>query len=1313
MRNLKEKTMKKTYTRIVHLVMLMNLFFASALPASVVAVEQLESTTSQETTTASTEATTETSQSTEQVSETTVAPEVTANTTEVARVRNKRDTSAVGKNSVKISTSTGAEDWPLSMRVGEVALDAQGLTGTLTDSYIDIRYEGKYIDTFKVGNASFIKSVEYLTEGNDRIARVHLKELDSTTSVTFSYTMNFKKGLTPKGYEVSANVSWKQEDGTVIKEATGDATFRVKTLDMNVLKLPGNDYYSYDGTRQYGGTSNANGYIDNPEYVLFKFRADFNHEGTWHQRNRLMEKIVVTDTLPTYTDEQGNTRTAQFDASKNPGWTDNGDGTVSYTITADNMQEANALNQLAKLELYLKFPGAKTGDKDYYLNHVKVDWHPFNETPADQKSAEDDVTIRLRPNLFPGNFTVKRGENKLKIREGSNHDMTKNSMGTYLIEMNNQTPYPITELTIEDKDLDPQLFFYSIKALYGPSEKVQFFAVDKDGNETEIAPEEVVDKAAVQQNKDTAAKVQSGEITKEQAPQTQQTIKKIIIRLKDGKQIDPNEGFTFRMHVSTGVLYDNASLLNKDFPNTAKFTGKLLTTEGKEIPFNSEHIGKIQAEELAIKIGLTKTTTSNDTGAVDEVVEYNISADFFSLPSVVEFENPRFIDLLPEGIKFEELKNSNIPVDVEVIDNYNDSNRQAVIFKLKEKVEPTKLAYPKITFKARITSEATPSSVDTFKKNENRVYFVTDKESIDDKTFIQLNSKGEVDEYDVNGNGDKTERLVGARSNTIVTVPTHIRSEKLIKKDTDTVWNKTLQLMDYEENFKYRLRTVNNTNETFRHFVLYDKLPVKGDIHGFANIVTGPVVAPDGFKVYYNTGSDLPDNPAEGVNADGWVENVDDYSKVTALKIVMVNPEVIEPGEDINFDVPMKSPSYEESGELNGKISSNTYYVNRDAADLANFGVSNTVQNQLPQYFLVRKEWKDRSSEVTSITMELYRESEPDKVVATIELNEENGWKGTLKKTSKDTIIDPNIKDWKVREKLPENYGDDYEGSQEKSTQGFYVLNKRAETQHTVEKTWNDSEDKLGLRAPITVQLKQNGVAYGTPVTLNAANGWKYTFTGLPKALNGKAYEYTVDEISVPAGYYNEVKTEDGKTTITNHLVDPVKVDLIFTKKLEGRSIVDGEFTFNLLNENGEVLATTAAQADGTITFKDVTFEKAGMYKYKVVEVKGTDETIQYDSTQKEVTITVTQDGNAYVASVAYPEDKAFHNTYTPPTTTTEEPPVTTTEEPPVTTEVPPTPKQPELPNTGTESGVVAIVVALMSTVAGLVVLTKKKEMNA
>ncbi len=68
---------------------------------------------------------------------------------------------------------------------------------------------------------------------------------------------------------------------------------------------------------------------------------------------------------------------------------------------------------------------------------------------------------------------------------------------------------------------------------------------------------------------------------------------------------------------------------------------------------------------------------------------------------------------------------------------------------------------------------------------------------------------------------------------------------------------------------------------------------------------------------------------------------------------------------------------------------------------------------------------------------------------------------------------------WTSSEKLPENYGDDYEGSQEKSTQGFYVLNKRAETQYT-RKTWNDNEDKLVFVLQLRFNLEQNGVAYGT-----------------------------------------------------------------------------------------------------------------------------------------------------------------------------------------------------------------------------------------
>lgn len=1269
--------MKKMPIKIIHFFMLMNLFFSSLIPATVVAIEQVEGITN----------------STSVVS--------SGNETTEKTEKQDRNASAFGKNALKLSTSTSAEDWPLSMRIGEIALDAQGLTESLEGSYIDIKYEGQFIETFTVGQASFIEKVEYLTEGDNRIARVHLGTIDSTTSLSFSYTMNFKKGLTPKGYTVSGSATWKQADGTILKEAEGEAVFRVKTLDIDILKLPGREFYSYDNYPYYGGSTNANGYIEEPEYVLFTFRSNFNHEGTYYDRTRLMEKIVLTDTLPTYTDEQGATRTAQFDTSKNPGWVDNGNGTVSYTLTASDQSE-NLVEQIRKVDLYLKFPGAKAGYNSSYKNHVKADWHPFNETLQDQKSAEDDVSIRLRPDVFPGGFAVKRGEWTLKIREGSNHDLSIGNVGSYLIEMKNSTPYSVNELTIEDTELDSQLLFHSIVPLRDGSNKFQLIAIDGDGKETEVKDREVIDKVAIQQNKDTAAKVESGELAKADAPETPQTIKKLKIKLKDGEQLLPNDEAVFRVQVVPGVLYNNASLLNKFFENKATFIGKLTTEAGKEFPFNTEQIGRIRAQELVIKADIAKDTRNNPTGAVDEVVSYNIEANFTQLPSVVDFENPRIIDLLPEGIRFEKLESSNLTFEVEVIENFNDSNRQAVIFKFKEKIQPTKIAYPGLRFSARITEEATPSSVDTFKKNENRVYFVTGKETIDGTTLVQLKAEGEVDEFDVNQNGDKTDRLIGARSNTIVAVPTQIRSEKLIKRATDTTWSKNRQLMDYDEQFMYRLRTVNNTNETFRHFVLYDKLPVKGGKQGFANIMTGPVVAPSGFKVYYNTATDLPDHPAEAVRLEDWNEAVSDYSKVTGIKIEMVAPEVIEPGEDINFDIPMKAPSYEDSGELDGKVSSNAYYVNRDANDLTNFGVSNSVENQLPQYFFVTKEWKNRDYELRNLTMELYRESEPDKVVATVELNEENGWKGILKRTNQNTIIDPNITDWKVREKLPENYEGDYEGTQEKTTSGFYVMNKRVTTSHTVEKIWSDQDDKLGLRSSIAVQLKQDGVPYGNTVVLNAENQWTYTFTELPKLNNGKVYKYTVDEVSVPTGYYNEIKNEDGKTVITNHLITPVKVDLTVNKILEGRSILDGEFQFNLLDDQGKVLGKATATAEGLITFKDVTFEKAGIYQYKIVEVAGKDETIQYDSSQKEVVITVVQDGNTYQASVTYPRNTVFRNTYTPPTTTTEVPPTTTKE----------IPKQPELPNTGENDSVVVMIMAIVSAVAGVVVLNKKQRRN-
>ena len=90
----------------------------------------------------------------------------------------------------------------------------------------------------------------------------------------------------------------------------------------------------------------------------------------------------------------------------------------------------------------------------------------------------------------------------------------------------------------------------------------------------------------------------------------------------------------------------------------------------------------------------------------------------------------------------------------------------------------------------------------------------------------------------------------------------------------------------------------------------------------------------------------------------------------------------------------------------------------------------------------------------------------------------------------------------------------------------------------TVNKVWNDQENKDGLRPDqITIQLYADEEEKGEPVTVipDADGNWSYRWMRLPKNQNGHAIEYTAKEINIPDGYTSEsVKNADGSITITN-----------------------------------------------------------------------------------------------------------------------------------------------------------------------------------
>lgn len=92
---------------------------------------------------------------------------------------------------------------------------------------------------------------------------------------------------------------------------------------------------------------------------------------------------------------------------------------------------------------------------------------------------------------------------------------------------------------------------------------------------------------------------------------------------------------------------------------------------------------------------------------------------------------------------------------------------------------------------------------------------------------------------------------------------------------------------------------------------------------------------------------------------------------------------------------------------------------------------------------------------------------------------------------------------------------------------------KPSTTTVSVSKVWDDGGSEKRPES-ISVQLYRDGTAYNSPVTLNDANGWQHTWTGL-----NTSYRWTVDELNVPEGYVSSASNQGNAWTITNALKDP------------------------------------------------------------------------------------------------------------------------------------------------------------------------------
>lgn len=197
-----------------------------------------------------------------------------------------------------------------------------------------------------------------------------------------------------------------------------------------------------------------------------------------------------------------------------------------------------------------------------------------------------------------------------------------------------------------------------------------------------------------------------------------------------------------------------------------------------------------------------------------------------------------------------------------------------------------------------------------------------------------------------------------------------------------------------------------------------------------------------------------------------------------------------------------------------------------------------------------------------------------------------------------------------------------------------------------------------------------------------------FTLDDLNKALGEKpekrehTFTYTVTESGEVAGVTNDAKlsrkvsftvTDDGKGnlsvsrkpdgdvafTFTNtYNVTPVETSvtdqITANKVLTGRNLMDGEFSFELVEGEGEdakVVATGTNNAEGNITMNAVKYTEAGKHTYTLREVNGgtTSKGITYGDAKYTIETTITDKGDGTLKAEHVLKDATaatFKNTY-------------------------------------------------------------------
>ena len=196
-------------------------------------------------------------------------------------------------------------------------------------------------------------------------------------------------------------------------------------------------------------------------------------------------------------------------------------------------------------------------------------------------------------------------------------------------------------------------------------------------------------------------------------------------------------------------------------------------------------------------------------------------------------------------------------------------------------------------------------------------------------------------------------------------------------------------------------------------------------------------------------------------------------------------------------------------------------------------------------------------------------------------------------------------------------------------------------------------ELKEGDKVVATAKNKADGSVVFPAIEYTAAGPHTYTITEKAGNEPGVTYDtashtVTVDVADNGRGQLEATVPADKPVFTNTYAAKPGKTVIEAKKVLNGKALEADKYEFEL-KENDKVVATAKNTADGSISFPEIEYTKAGTYTYTMSEKAGNEAGVTYDKTSHKVTVEVADNGQGQLVATITSEQPVFTNTYTKP----------------------------------------------------------------